>query len=82
MLLNSHSSKRKLEDIEKHTKVNVKTKCNINMSDVTKAVLGGKIISQNAYIRKEEIRKQRSFKFPRETEKKCNPKIFSKSNKD
>ena len=43
------------------------------MSDVAKAVLGGKIISQNVYIRKEEMWKTDHSNFLEKLEKKCNP---------
>lgn len=44
-----------------------------NTSDVAKAVLGGKFITQNAYIRKEGMSKTDHSIFLEKLEKKYNP---------
>lgn len=48
------------------------------MSDVAKAVLGGKIISQNAYIRKEEMRKTDHSNFLEKLEKNVTQKSLAR----
>lgn len=48
------------------------------MSDVAKAVLGGKIISQNAYIRKEEMRKTDHSNFLEKLEKNATQKSLAR----